>query len=123
MNLRVRSMLYLKVYVRFSFREHLKLHKKLKKKDTFDVVIDGLLDSAIESALKGAPKDALNDLHKDVQETTATFESKQNVANMLHFQLLLIIFNLPTKQAISRGFVGWSGRSQNWSLAQVRQAE
>ena len=82
------------------------MHQKLKKKDTFDVVIDGLLDSAIESALKGAPKDALNDLHKDVQETTATFESKQNVANMLHFQLLLIMFNLSTKQAISRGFVG-----------------
>ena len=54
--------------------------------------MDGLLDSSIEDAREGAVKDALNNLCKDAQEATITFESKQNVVNILHFHLPLIIF-------------------------------
>ena len=73
---------------------------------TFDVVIDSLLDSAIEGAREDAPKDALNNLYKNAQEATLTCESKQNFVNVLNFQLVLIMFNLSTMQAISRGSVG-----------------
>ena len=54
--------------------------------------MDGLLDSSIEDAREGAVKDALDNLRKDAQEATITFESKQNVVNILHFHLPLIIF-------------------------------
>ena len=49
--------------------------------------------------------DGLNNLRKDAQENTITFESKQNVARMLNFQLLLIMFNYSTMQGINRGSV------------------
>ena len=84
----------------------LKNAQKGEEKVTFDVVIDGLLDSAIEGALEGAPKDALTNLCKDAQEAIITLESKQNGVSILNFQLLLIMFNLSTMQAISRGSVG-----------------
>ena len=54
--------------------------------------MDDLLGSSIEDAREGAAKDALNNLRKDAEEATITFESKQNVVNILHFHLPLIIF-------------------------------
>ena len=73
------------------FLEALKIVQKGEEKDTFVAVIDGLLDSAIEGAHEGVPKDAPNDLRKDAQEATIFFESKQNVVNILNFQILLIM--------------------------------
>ena len=87
------------------FQGALKIAQTSEEKDTFDNIIDGLLDSAIEGALEDAPNDPLNDLHKYAQEAI-TFESKQNVVNILNFQLLSIMFNLSMMQAISRGSVG-----------------
>ena len=97
MNLRAQFMLQLKVHLRFSFREHLKLYKMVKK-DKFDVAIEGLLDCVTEGALEGA----LNGLSKDAQKAAITNERKQNVANILNFLILLIMFKLSTMQAISR---------------------
>ena len=88
------------------FQGTLKITQKGEEKDTFDVVMDCMLDSAFEIALEGAPKDVLKNLCKDSQEATITFESKQNVVNILNFQLFFIMFNLSTMQAISRGSVG-----------------
>ena len=85
------------------FQEALKTTQKGEEKDAFDVVVQCPLDGVIKCSRESAPKDALNDLHKDAREATITFESKQNIVNVLNFQLLLIMFNLPTKQAISRG--------------------
>ena len=82
------------------------MYRKMKKKICLNVVIDDLPDSTTEGAREGATKDVLNDLHQDEQEATITFESKQNIVNILNFQLLLIMFNLSTMQAISRGSVG-----------------
>ena len=84
----------------------LKTTQKYEEKDKFGVAIDGLLDSEIEGSHEGEPKDALNDLHKDAQEVTLTFQSKQNVVNIFPFRLFLIMFNVSTKQAISRGPLG-----------------
>ena len=78
----------------------------MKKKMYLNAVIDDLPDSVIEGVREGVTKDVLNDLHEDEQEATITFESKQNIVNILNFQLLLIMFNLSTMQAISRGPVG-----------------
>ena len=39
----------------------------------------------LTGALEGADKDALNDQRKDAQESTMTYENKQNFANILHF--------------------------------------
>ena len=86
------------------FQGALKIAQNSEEKDTFDDIIDGLLDSAIDGALEDAPNDPLNDLPKDAQEAI-TFESKQNVVNVLNFQLLSIMFNLSMMQAISRGSV------------------
>ena len=91
----------------------------MKKKMYLNAVIDDLPGSVIECVREGATKDVLNDLHEDEQEATITFESKQNIVNILNFQLLLIMFNLSTMQAISRGSVGWRERSKNCIIAQV----
>ena len=66
-------------------------------------MIDGLLDGVIEGVLEGAPRDAINNLYKDTQEATVTCECKQNFVNILIFQLLLFMFNVPKIQVINRG--------------------
>ena len=47
----------------------------------------------IKDAPENSPKDGLNNLRKDAQEATIKFENKQNMVNILIFQLLLLIFN------------------------------
>ena len=84
------------------FQGALKVAQKCEEKDIFDVLMDGLLESAIERELEGAPRDAIN-LNKDAQEATITCECKQNFANIIIFQLLLFMFNLPKRQVINRG--------------------
>ena len=54
----------------------------------------------LTGSLESADKDALNDQRKDAQESTMTFENKQNFVNILHFWLFLIMFNLSTMQGI-----------------------
>lgn len=83
------------------FQITLKIAQKGKEKYIIDVLIDGLLDIEIEGAFEGG----LTNLCKDAQEATATFESNQNVVNKLNFNLFLVIFNLSTMQAISKGSV------------------
>ena len=90
MDLVAHFMLYLKVHLRFSV---IKSAQEGEGKDASDVVVDGLLKSTIEGAPKNASKDALNDLWKHAKEATMKFESKQNIVNILNFQLLLVIFN------------------------------
>ena len=53
------------------------------------IAVDGLLGGEIE----GAPKDALISLPKNSQEGTMKFENKENIVNILDFQLSLIMFN------------------------------
>ena len=64
-------------------------------------MIDGLLDSVIEGLRKDAPRDAIKNLYKDAQEATVTCECKQNFVNILIFQLLLFIFNLPKYKSLT----------------------
>ena len=111
------------------FQITLKIAQKGKEKYIIDVLIDGLLDIEIEGAFEGGRKGGLTNLCKDAQEATATFESNQNVVggltnlckdaqeatatfesnqnvvNKLNFNLFLVIFNLSTMQAISKGSV------------------
>ena len=87
------------------FQITLKIAQKGKEKYIIDVLIDGLLDIEIEVAFEGGRKGGLTNLCKDAQEATATFESNQNVVNKLNFNLFLVIFNLSTMQAISKGSV------------------
>ena len=74
------------------YQGRIKITQQVEEKYTFDVVMDGLRDISIEDVREGAAKDAFNNLRKDAQEATITFESKQNVVNILHFHLPLIIF-------------------------------
>ena len=74
------------------YQGRIKITQQVEEKYTFDVVMDGLRDISIEDVREGAAKDAFNNIRKDAQEATITFESKQNVVNILHFHLPLIIF-------------------------------
>lgn len=74
------------------FKSAFKIARKGLSK-TFDAIIDSLLESATVGA-------------QDAQEATATFERKQNFVNILHLQLLLIMFSISTKQFVSRRSVG-----------------
>ena len=97
------------------FQGALKVAQKCEEKDIFDVVIDGLLDSAIEVILEGAHRDAINNIYKDAQEATVTCECKQNFVNILIFQLLLFIFNLPKYKSLT-GVLRVEGRGVKTSV-------
>ena len=88
----------------------LKTIQKGEEKDAFDIAVEGPVDGAIGSALDFAPKDSLNSLL-----------ISENIVNALKLQLLLIMLNLPTMQAISRGAVCWGrgveGSKQQFSVS------
>ena len=83
MNLRVHYIFNLMEHLRFCFREHLKFYKNVKKERYHW---------------------SCSWWHtcKYVQKATITFGSRQNSANILKFQLLLIMFNLSKMQTVSR---------------------
>ena len=96
----------LKGTTKIFFQGTLKVPQKCEEKDIFDVAIHGLLDSAVEGVLEGTPRDAINNLNKDAQKATVTCECKQNLVNILIFQLMLFIFILSKIQVINRGCTG-----------------
>ena len=67
MDFGVHFMLRLKMFLGFSFNEHLKMHTKVKK-DEFDVAVGCLLDGLIGGALECAPRHALSEPCKDAHE-------------------------------------------------------
>ena len=69
MDFGVHFMLRLKMFLGFSFNEHLKLHTKVKK-DEFDVAAgclqDGLIGGTLECALRPALSEPCKDAHEAV---------------------------------------------------------
>ena len=90
-------MLFLRVHLRFPFREHLKMHKNVNKKMhiTLQLMIHLTvqLRGAPEGTFDGTPKVALANLYKDTQKGACDdpLKNELEVALELHQGLHLLM--------------------------------